>query len=337
MKKTALFIACCALSALTVQAKIWRVNNNTGVTANFTTVQAAHDGALAGDTIHLEPSLNTYGNLIMSKRLVIISTGQFISQNPGIQFDPKPAFVGRITISNSGANNSVIMVRFSDQIYINSAVSGINLIGCAATAVSDGFADNNSRTGVIGINNADNIVIKNCMVNFIRFDNNSNNIIITNNIIAYAVYNDPSSDGIVSNNVIHAVGSSQGIVEALSNCSVSNNIFNKTVQAGFSNCNLSNNIAPNTGIPADNSNLQNVDMSGVFVNNNGGYLDNVYQLKPGSPAIGAGEAGVDCGAFGGASPFKLALTPPIPSIYKLSLPANPSGSSMTLIFSTKSN
>lgn len=318
-------------------AKIWRCNNNTGVTADFTTIQAAHDGAGAGDTIHLEPSVNGYGDLTMSKRLVIISTGQFITQNPGIQFDPKPAYINNLNINNTGANNSVIMVRFIGNLSVNSGVNGVSFVNCAANAASDGYVENNGRNGLIIINNADNILVKNCILNFIRFENGSNNIVVANNIISYSIYNDGGSDGIVSNNVIHAFGNSQSNSETLNNCVVGNNIFNKIVQISFFNCNISNNIAPNTGIPADNGNLQNVDMSTVFIDANGGFLDNVYQLKTGSPAIGAGGAGIDCGAFGGGSPFKLAVTPPIPSIYKMALPATPSGSSMTLTFSTKSN
>ena len=53
------------------QAKIWRVNNNTGVVADFATVQAAHNAAASGDTIHLEGSATSYGQLSCTKKLVI--------------------------------------------------------------------------------------------------------------------------------------------------------------------------------------------------------------------------------------------------------------------------
>lgn len=336
MKKNLLFVFFLFLTTANSFAKIWRVNNNTGVTADFTSLQAAHDGASAGDTLHLEPSINTYGSLSMSKRLVIIGTGQFLTENPGIQFDPKAPYVRRIDISNSGANNSVLMVRFTEDIYINSGVSGISLIGCGST-VPTGNWDCNS--GKLLINNADNITAKGCWFSNIRFENNSNNVIIVNNIIGNAIGNDATSDGIISNNVIHAMagggcGNNDG---NLSNCVIGNNIFNTQQNASFFNCNLSNNIAPSGNLPAGNGNQVNVDMSTVFVNNAGGFVDNVYQLKTGSPAIGAGGGGVDCGAFGGSSPFRLACTPAIPSIYKMSLPATPSGSNMTLTFSTRSN
>ncbi len=327
---------CCFLYVLPVEAKIWRVNNNTGVTADFTTVQAAHNAAADGDTIHLEPSINSYGDLSMSKRLVIISTGQFITSNPGLQFDPKPAFVGTVNISNTAANNSVLMVRFAGNININSGVSGVSLISCGSTSPNGNWG---CTAGQLVINNADNITARGCWFSNIQFDNNSNNIIIVNNIIGNAIRNDGTSDGIISNNVIHAIaggpcGPNDG---SLNNCVIGNNIFNSQQEATFSNCNISNNLAPSANLPAGNGNQINVDMSTVFVNASGGFVDNVYQLKPGSPAIGAGGGGIDCGAFGGASPFRLALTPPVPSIYKMALPATPSGNSMTLTFSTRSN
>jgi hypothetical protein len=46
-----------------------------------------------------------------------------------------------------------------------------------------------------------------------------------------------------------------------------------------------------------------------------------FHLAPGSAAIGAGEGGVDCGAYGGASPFDDTYnTPPLPTIIQLTTP-----------------
>ena len=78
-------------------------------------------------------------------------------------------------------------------------------------------------------------------------------------------------------------------------------------------------------------------MSTVFVNKDCGYLDNGYVLKAGSAAIGAGYGGSDCGAFAGLTPFRLAVTPPIPSIYKLEVSSTSAGNTMNIKFITKSN
>lgn len=314
-----------------LQAKIWRVNNSTGVVADFTTVQAAHNAAAAGDTIHLEPSLNNYGNLNMTKRLVVISTGSFSTSNPNLQTDAKHGLVGNVTISNPAANGSVLSVKFFDGFNINNGVSNISLINCVANSPDDNA--NCCGRSYIDINNADNIIISKCFVASLRFTNNSNNIVVNNSIVWGVIGNDATSDGVLTNNVFRAGNPNDGA--SISNCVVANNIWNKNFATSFTNCNVGNNFAPGTGTAP--TGVTFVDMSTVFVDANGGFVDNVYQLKAGSPAIAAGEGGIDCGAFGGGSPFKLGVTPAIPSIYKLNVPAAPAGNSMNIIFSTRSN
>jgi hypothetical protein len=79
-----------------------------------------------------------------------------------------------------------------------------------------------------------------------------------------------------------------------------------------------NNIGCSTQYPLAGSNKQNVDMSTVFVNVTK-YVDNGYILKAGSPAIGAGKNGEDCGAFGGGAPYLLSGLAPIPAIYEVTI------------------
>lgn len=90
MKRIVLLSVAATLNCGISFAKIWRVNNNTGVTADFTTAQAANDAAavLSGDTIHLEPSTASYGGLTCSKRLTWISTGAFLNLYPNEQYSP---------------------------------------------------------------------------------------------------------------------------------------------------------------------------------------------------------------------------------------------------------
>ena len=334
MKKINTLIAILVLTTTIANAKIWRVNNNSGITADFSTVQAAHDGASAGDTLHLEPSGNSYGNLTMIKRLVVISSGNFITENPGFQALANTGYVTNITVNNSAANGSVLMVKFTTNIDINSGVANILVQNCVNTNSTPHNCC--GYVGSINISNADNIIVKNCFVNNINFTNNSNNIVIANNIVANAIVNSGDCDGTISNNVINAFFN-QNAGGNLYNCTVENNIFNYGLQYGFGSCLVRNNINSNGNLPSGNGNQNNVDMTTVFVDRAGGYLDNIYQLKAGSPAIGAGTGGVDCGAFGGSTPFKLAVTPAIPSIYKLEVPSTPAGNSMNIKFSTRSN
>lgn len=80
-----------------------------------------------------------------------------------------------------------------------------------------------------------------------------------------------------------------------------------------------NNIDAGDHFGTENGNQVNVDMSTVFVGT--GSTDGQWQLAAGSPAIGAGFNGVDCGMFGGPTPYVLSGIPSIPSIYIFDAPA----------------
>jgi hypothetical protein len=344
MKKLNTLIAILVLTTTIANAKIWRVNNNSGITADFTTAQAAHNAATAGDTIHLEPSGTNYGDLTLSKRLVVISTGMFITQNPGYQVQSNTGRVNYLTINNTGANGSVVMVGFDLDLNINSGVGNILVQNCATTYNGGGY-NCCGHYGNININNADNIIIQGCFINNINARNGSNNIIVKNNILVNSFTNDAGCDGVLANNIISAFfqywnyGGGHGYIGGnIYNCTVENNIWVKGHSQSFSACLVRNNLSASTGsLPSGNGNQEGVDMTTVLVNKDCGFVDNGYQLKAGSVAIGAGYGGSDCGAFAGANPFRLAVTPAIPSIYKLEVPSTPAGNTMNIKFSTRSN
>ncbi|HRZ78222.1 MAG TPA: hypothetical protein P5248_12680, partial [Bacteroidales bacterium] len=73
-----------------------------------------------------------------------------------------------------------------------------------------------------------------------------------------------------------------------------------------------------------NGNQSNVSMANVFEGTTGTSTDGQWKLRTGSPAIGAGENGVDCGMYGGPFPYILSGMPNIPSVYYFLAPAIPS-------------
>ena len=79
------------------------------------------------------------------------------------------------------------------------------------------------------------------------------------------------------------------------------------------NASFNNNIGHSTQCGTANGNQQNVNMTTVFVGT--GSTDGQWQLSAGSPALGAGVDGVDCGMFGGDYPYKLSGLPSVPAIY----------------------
>src|SRR5688572_15864849 len=99
MKKFSLVMGIILFTCNICLARIWRINNNAGAGANFTTAQLANDNVsvVDGDTMHLEPSAATYGSLTTTKRLVWISTGAFLSIHPNEQFSPTPGRIDNLT------------------------------------------------------------------------------------------------------------------------------------------------------------------------------------------------------------------------------------------------
>ena len=319
---TRLTSICLALLLCNVSfAKIWRVNNNPGINADFTTAQAANDAVTVvdGDTIHLEPSITVYGSLNATKRLVWLSTGAFLSSHPGEQATLTPGTLSSV-VANTGSENSVFSVNSNGNFQIYT--SNIRLERCFA---------NGPLYFQAGCNNT---VIINCYFKGDFYFSTGLNCVITNNIFEGQLYGSVSGSAIITNNVFNAVTAASA---QINNSTLQNNIFNKAATYTFVNCTVEYNMASANTLPVGSNNQNSVNMGTVFINDNG-ITDGDFLLKTGSPAIAAGTpTGTDMGAYGGTSPFKLAVQPAIPAIYKLSAPAAPAGNTMSVIISTKSN
>ncbi len=309
------------------QATIRRCNNNPNVTGTYTTAQAAHDAANPGDTIHLEPSTNgNYGTLTISKRITLIGTGDFLSAHPGNQVNFYP----------SGYCSTVNIQQGSDSSVISAKVSGN-----------------------INIYQSNNITISNTICGGIYFVSNSPNPLNGLTIVKSDIGSITESGGVTNMTVIRnnrvgsiSLGTGCSVILAyntlfmggfyscqLYNSILSNNIF---IHGGylyyaptFTNCNLFDNIASENWLPTSNGNLNNVVMTSVFSNilgspGNYSFTADNCQLLPSYP-------NQNLGMFAGSDPYRLALMPPVPSIYELTVPATSGGNILNITVSTKSN
>jgi hypothetical protein len=297
------------------------------VPADFYTAQAANDNVAVvnGDTIHLEPSRSSYGDLTCTKRLTWISIGNFLNIHPNQQFSPNAGKVGVLTVNAASSANSVFHINAGSS---NISASGVRIERC--------LMDGQSLIGLNGV--PVNIVVIDSYFNRDLEVYFSGPITITNNIIQSFLYIGPDcSSAVVSQNVINAFSIAPNDIN---NATVTNNIFNKTGNPyNFINCSVHHNMSGAAGIlPAGNNNQNGVAMNTVFVNNNG-IDDASFVLKTGSPAIGAGSGtpAANLGAYGGTTPFKPGLQPAIPAIYKLAAKVSAGGNTYTIIFSTRNN
>ena len=320
-------------SALLTQAKIWRVNNVPGITADFTTAQLAHDNAsvLAGDSIYLESSPTSYGDLTTTKRLVWISLGNFFNTNPGLQNHINSGFISNLTI-NGGSDGSIFQININSGCYMNS-VTNITLQRCYVGSILTIGGSSNHITltqNYFSFNNYLNIspsstqsvfTITNNLgnVNYINITSNAYQVTFNNNTLLSGSGSFTIDNGTISNNIFYNTG------------------YNSLYDGGYPS-NVTNNLWVGTTYAAfvgTNGNLFASDPTTVFVG--GTSADGKYQILNTSVAHNAGAGGVDIGAYGGANPYVTALIPNIPSIYQLTVPANATGNSLPCTVSTRAN
>lgn len=298
-----------------VFATVWRVNNTPGAEADFTTLQAAHDGASAGDTIYLEASHVSYGNLTATKQLVIIGTGYFLAENPTTQANLNSSKTGSITFNNGSQGSVITGCDITNVITINTSDLVIERNAMVFSVTGNGMIR-------LGTNDVTDIMI---ISNYLYNTNSSTsryvirswgsgigNVTITNNFIrthhgqSYPLHLSDGFTGLIENNVI------SGRV-LINNAEFNNNIIRGGDMFSATNSTWFNNLSHSTQVGTDNGNQINIDMNTVF--EKAGSTDGWWQLKDASPALGAGLGGIDCGMFDGLYPYKLSGIPAIPAVY----------------------
>lgn len=312
-----------------------RVNNNPGIDADYTNLQDANDNASDGDTIYVEGSETEYPGANISQSVTIIGPGYFLSENPETQANRLEAmFNGNINF-NAGSGGSTItgcsMKSYQFDLIIK--VDNISIIRCNVYQI-------NINADVENILILQNYVGDNIEVTGTGKITNS---VISNNIVKDEIYFGPTSGQLqITNNVVFNTSTNYPTRPInVYNSNITNNITCNpaySIEENSGNT-ITNNILAVDGTNA-NGNQYNVVMANVFADYNGtqGYsTDGKWQLKAGSPAIGAGTGNVDCGVFGGVSPYVLSGLPDLPHIYEAEIPATAnSGDGLSVKIKVKS-
>ncbi len=287
-----------------------RVNNNPGANPDYATLQAANDAASNGDTIYVEGSPTDYDGADISKKLVIIGPGYFLTDNDSTQaFGIAATFKDAINFNAGSAGSIITGCKINSEIYLNG--NDISIIRC-------------NLSTILYNGNINNILIAQNYMNNIGTLSGSysiTNAIISNNIITYQIYTETNSGAL---QIVNNVFTTNSVGMSTHNSTIANNIFCSSTWGITENTGntITNNILASAGTNA-NSNQYNVVMANTFVDFSGSlnYSDDArWKLKAGSPAIGAGISGVDCGAFGGQTPYVLSGVPNLPHIYEATIP-----------------
>ena len=331
-----LFVLIIIMSVTPAFATIWQVSNTGSPGADFDNVQAAHDAASAGDTIYVHGSSHDYGGFTLSKKLFIYGPGYFLSENSETQAYTYPAMIRGDVSFNSGSDGSLMT---GLDIYVWNPYEEIVWIDADSVVIKRNFirgagdtfycndniiATGDNRKGIIITGNYLELHYNdddsNEWPHTIKIGENNSYIYIANNYLdsyAYwsdreAIYSPPSTDNIiVTNNVIRRT-------LKVYNAVVQNNILREGNFTGEGNI-VTNNIGDNGQFGSDNGNFT-ASMDSIFVGS--GSTDGKWQLREGSPAIGAGTpTGTDIGMFGGPTPYVLSGMPDIPAVYFFNAPA----------------
>lgn len=341
------------LLAISASAQtIRRVNNNPGITGTniFTTIQAAHDAAVNGDIIYVEPSGTSYGNLDCTKQLTILGAGYFTQENQIYQSFPGFSVLGQITFLPGSENSRMAGGVQTGNVRIF-RTSNITIDRCLVNSVEIRGDANGVQGNMSGITITRNWIIQSvgCIAGtafpaaggVIRYT--ITNVNITNNLLRYVGQNHTSgvpetyqyTNFVVSNNVI---------LEATNaiNAIVQNNIIGgvrgNSIEGAIFNSVITHNSAVSAGgMPSGNNNVTGINFGDFFVNSTG-TSDSGWQLKTGSSAIGSGTNGVDRGMFGGPTPYVLSGIPPYPAINSIITTGTGSNTTpLSVTISTKSN
>ncbi len=270
-------------------------------------------------------SAASYGTVTFTKKFYIFGPGYFLSENPNTQANAASAFTDGVVTFNTGSAGSVVTgMTFTNYmyIYVNNIVLRRNaFVGPATTFFID---VNTGVTNLIFVGNYINYQQSSATYKALWIEASNSNCVIANNFItttgatSYAIYVDPLSTVQISNNVIN------GKVE-MTGGNFDNNIL---VNGTFTGTGLTwfNNLGNSTQFGTANGNQQTVNMAAGACFVSSGTTDGKWQLAPASPAKAAGLAGIDCGMFGGTSPYVLSGIPSIPTIYYFSSPVSGSSS-----------
>ncbi len=317
---------------LVLSATTHTVSNAAHLPAQFSTIQSAHDAASAGDTLLISATGMSYGDLTLTKQLSIIGS-TFIpglaAQLSTVYFAGascdgtllQSIYLGSVQIptgiTQTNFSNHIIRRCYISSIYV-ATDSGTNanhfynwiIEGCVFYATGSTWNMNTSY----GYSRFENFTFRNNVFNGILLD--LKYCSLKNNVFLGSNPGESCVGGLefctFANNIVYGKGAAGG----------QNNVYNNNVTFGATNnsfdipanpSNFPNNIGSN--------NFEGVDPMFMNVTANSNFnLNSDYSLQAGSPAIGAGDNGQDCGVYDGSGIFRMDGEPDIPVVRSVTIP-----------------
>lgn len=173
MKK--MMIIALLLPAILFAQNRYTVSNAPGVSANYHSLQGAHDSVPSGSILYLLPSSYGYGDVVFKKTLTVYGTGYFLGQNlePNTQAITSPVIVNSIKFRAGSDNSFIEGLQFSSQPNVASinrvtldTVNNITVSRCWVLSPSAGAYSGNHS--FFYINGSNNCTVKDCYIESIN-------------------------------------------------------------------------------------------------------------------------------------------------------------------------
>jgi hypothetical protein len=293
------------VQSFSITAATFLLSNGVNPKADFATISAAVSGSLQDDTIYVEGTGQTYGNLTLSSPRTIIGQG-FFGGSTGVSGE---SVFGSVTI-NSGAEGARFVSLRIASVNVNVPADFQRCFFSSSvtmSAVSANFIQCYLTSVVTLAPSSDGAVFNNCLFNYAGAGLGLSDVGVNTVFDQCSFY-----DGNLS----------------LGSATYSNSIMNTTkviVTGGQDGLGNALDTEVNLGFPANAS------------------TDAELQLPPGSVALTGSVEGDEAGAFGFPSSapeniYRLSGVPPIPAILSIeSASASKRASDLTITVQAKTN
>lgn len=319
-------------------ATTFRVNNNPGVNAPYTTFAAAHDAAMSWavvpDTIIVEPSEIGYGSITIFKNVIVIGNGYTFADSPVPQVNQNHSIFEHVNVTSSASQN----IQLIGLVIVNS----VNLYGSNVTLTRCRIEAELTATG-------SNNIIQSNYFEYTNVSISGNNNIFSNNFFENGslTVSVGTSNTIIENNTFFEVNTTYGVINFNNNYVYFRNniLLSWETEYGvyiISHNNLSNLDQGYAYIGSiTNANYNMLASQNLLTGGTTSVNTTVSDLQPGPSAINSGYYGNgdDIGAFNdgtGRPTFIVNGIPPFPTVYSLNL-GSPNGNNLPVTLGTRTN
>jgi hypothetical protein len=327
-----IFVFICNLAFATILT----VDNRIPSGGQYLTFDAAYIAAANGDTLHLLPSPTPYSvSNNISKQIHVYGGG--FDYSGSVSGPNRTEISSTFYFITGSAGSSISGIKISGTIVLNDndiSISNTHITGLLEINGNNVSLIESKLMGIYIVSSRVNTLIHQCLIYGPGYDSGNDKIglkigsstiaVISNSIIHVEGASYHSSYGVsigsgceieLSNNYINSAYSNGYALFSSSVITATNNILYSNVSADFTYFHYNLFSDDFSSLPPTNSDL--FDVPALFLD----WVNMDFHLAPGSLAIGFGEGGVDCGPYGGASPFNDNYNiSPLPSIIELHAP-----------------